>query len=125
MLKHISVDYNYIKTIFFNQWNYFNSWTEQKSVTADVWTWHLRLEHAESQSLQHLVTCSENAQIQRRVEDSITIDCNDCAAGKISQKIHCEFRFSEEDSEEHLAINFHDFKLSFENFTFLMIIINH
>jgi len=125
MLKHISVNYNYIKIIFFNWWNYFNSWTEWKSVTADVWIWHLKLEHAESQSLQHLVTCSENAWIWRRVKDSITIDCNDCAAAKISWKIHCEFKFNEKNSEEHLAIDFHDFKLNSEDFTFLMTITDH
>ena len=39
VLEHIFVNYNYIKTIFFNWWNYFNSWTEWKSVTVDVWTW--------------------------------------------------------------------------------------
>ena len=122
MLEHISVNYNYIKTIFFNWWNYFNSWTEQKSVIINVWTWHLRLKHAEFQSLQHLVTCSESAQIWRRVENLITIDCNNCAAAKISQKIHCAFKFNKEDSEECLAIDFHDFKLSFRDFTFLIII---
>ena len=33
-----------------------------------------------------------------------------------------EFKFNEEDSEEHLAINFHDFKLNFKDFIFLIII---
>ena len=100
---------NLIKMTFFNWWNYFNLWTEWKSVTADAWTWHLRLGHAEAQSLQHLVTCSKDAWIQRKLKDSITIKCDDCAAAKISQKIHHELRFNEEDSEECLAINFHDF----------------
>ena len=50
MLKYISVD-SFIKTSFYNWWNYFNLWTECKSVTADVWIWHLRLKHVESQSL--------------------------------------------------------------------------
>ena len=59
------------------------------------------------------------------MQDSITINCNDCAAGKISQKICHEFRFNEENSKEHLAIDFHDFKLSFEDFTFLMIITDY
>ena len=59
------------------------------------------------------------------MQDSITIDCDDCAAEKISQIIHCEFRFNKEDSEEYLAIDFHDFKLSFEDFTSLVIITDH
>jgi len=56
------------------------------------------------------------------MKDSITINCDDCAAEKISQKIHHEFRFNEEDLEECLAVDFHDFKLNFEDFTFLIII---
>ena len=109
---------------FFNWWNYFNLWTKYKSVITDVWTWYLRLDHIESQSLQHLITCFKSAWIQK-MQDSITIDCDNCAAGKISWRIHHEFRFNEEDSEECLTINFHDFKLSFEDFTFLVIIIDY
>ena len=59
------------------------------------------------------------------MKDSITINYDNCAAEKISQKIHYEFRFNEEDSEKCLAIDFHDFKLSFEDFTSLVIIIDH
>ena len=121
VLKHISD--NLIKTSFFNQWNYFNSWTECKSVITDAWIWHLRLDHAESQSLQHLITCFKKVWIQR-VQDPITIDCDDCAAEKISWKICHELRFNnnEEDSEKCLAIDFHDFKLNFRDFTSLVII---
>ncbi len=125
MLKHIFN--NLIKAAFFNRQNYFNSWTECKSVTADTWTWHLRLEHAGAQALQHLITCSKSAQIQRKskLKDSITINCDDCAATKISQKIHHELKFNKEDSEEHLIINFHDFNSSSEDFTFMTIIIDY
>ena len=111
--------------IFYNWWNYFNSWTECKSVTADVWTWHLKLKHAESQSFQHLVICFKNAWIWRKLKNSITIDCDDCTVAKISWKICHEFRFNEKDSEECLAIDFHDFKQSIEDFTFLIIITNY
>ena len=89
-----------------------------------MWTWHLKLEHAESQSLQYLITCFKNAWIQK-VQDSITIDCNNCAAEKISWKIHYEFKFNKKNSEKYLAIDFHNFKLSFEDFTFLMTITDH
>ena len=119
MLKNIFN--NFIKTTFFNQQNYFNSWTECKLIIINMWIWHLKLKHAKSQFLQHLITCFKNVWIWE-VQDSITIDCDDCAAEKISWKIHHEFRFNEEDSEEHLTIDFHDFKLSFRDFTFLMII---
>ncbi len=44
---------------------------------------------------------------------------------KIKQKVCHELRFNEENSEKCLAIDFHDFKLSFENFTFLIIIIDY
>ncbi len=124
MLKHIFN--NLIKVTFFNQWNYFNSWTECKSVIIDAWIWHLKLDHAESQSLQHLITCFKKAQIWE-MQDSITINCNDCAAEKISWRIHHELKFNnnKKNSEEYLTINFHDFKLSFEDFTFLVIITDH
>ena len=56
------------------------------------------------------------------MKDLIIINYNDYAAAKISQKIHCELKFNEENSEKHLAIDFHDFKLSSEDFTFLIII---
>jgi len=60
------------------------------------------------------------------MEGPITINCNDCAAAKISQRIHHEPRFNnKENSEKHLAIDFHDFKLNFEDFTFLVIITDH
>ena len=59
------------------------------------------------------------------MKDSITINCDDCAAEKIKQKVHHEFRFNEKSSEEHLIIDFHDFKLSFEDFTSLVIITDH
>ena len=59
------------------------------------------------------------------MQDLITINYDDCAAGKISQKIHHEFKFNKEDSEECLTINFHDFKLNFEDFTFLITITDY
>ena len=110
VLKYIFIDYNYIKTIFFNQQNYFNSWTEWKSVITDVWIWHLKLEHVRSQSFQHLIICFKNVWIQKKLKNLITINCNNCAIAKISWKIHHEFRFNEKNSEKYLAINFHDFK---------------
>ncbi len=119
MLKYILN--NLIKVTFFNQWNYFNSWTKCKSVTADAWIWYLRLDHAESQSLQYLVTCFKNAWIQK-MKDSIIIDYNNCAVRKIKWKVCYELRFNEENSEEYLIINFHNFKLSFEDFISLVII---
>ena len=122
MLKYIFNDF--FKTVFFNWQNYFNLWIKCKSIITDMWIWHLRLKHAESQSLQHLITCFKSAQIQR-MQDSITIDCNDCAAEKISWKICCKLRFNEKDSEEHLVIDFHDFKQNTEDFIFLMTIINY
>ena len=48
------------------------------------------------------------------MQDSITIDCDDCVTGKISQRIHQKSRFNEDDSEECLAIDFHDFKQDFD-----------
>ena len=58
------------------------------------------------------------------MKDSIIIDYNDYVTEKIKWKVHHELRFNEEDSEECLVINFHDFKLSFKNFIFLIIIID-
>jgi len=123
MLKYISDDL--IKTAFYNWWNYFNSWTEHKSVITDVWTWHLRLEHVRFQSFQHLVICFKNVWIWRKLKNSITIDCNNYAVSKILQKIHHEFKFNKKNSEKHLAIDFHNFKQNAENFTFLTIITDH
>ncbi len=110
------------KASFFNRRNYFNSWTERKPVTADAWTWHLRLGHAGPQSLQHLVTCSEGARIRRKLEGPITIDCDGCAAAKISRKVRREPRSNEEDPGERLAVDFHDFKLGFGGFKSLVTI---
>ena len=59
------------------------------------------------------------------MKDSIIINCNSCMIKKIKQKVCHELRFNEENSEKCLAIDFHDFKLSFENFTFLIIIIDY
>ena len=36
----------------------------------------------------------------RKVKNSIIINCDDCAAEKISQRIHYKFRFNEKNSEE-------------------------
>ena len=58
------------------------------------------------------------------MKDSITINCDDCAAEKIKQKVCHEFRFNKEDSEEYLVIDFHDFKLNFKDFISLVIIID-
>ena len=68
-----------------------------------------------------MITCFKSVWIQK-VQDSITINCNDCAVEKISQRICCELRFNEKDSKKHLTIDFHDFKLNFRDFTFLITI---
>ena len=120
MLKYILDDL--FKTAFFNQWNYFNLWTEQKSVITDTWTWHLRLEHVRFQTLEYLVNDFKNVWIQRREKDSITVNCDNYAAEKISWRIHHKLWFNEEDSEECLAIDFHDFKQDFRDWTSLIII---
>ena len=83
--------------------------------------WYLRLDHSEPQALEHLVNYSKNAQIQ----DSIIIKCNSCAAGKISQKIQHEARDLNEAPGEQLAINFHNFKKKFDDWTFLVTITDH
>ena len=62
---------------------------------------------------------------KKQLEDSITINCNDCAAAKISWKIHHEFRFNEKNLRECLAIDFHDFNSNFRNLTFMIIITDH
>ena len=58
------------------------------------------------------------------MKNSITINYNDCAVAKISQKIHHEFRFNEKNSKKCLAIDFHDFKQNAKDFIFLTIITN-
>jgi hypothetical protein len=80
----------------------------------------MRIGHPEPSALEHLI----NAFKGMKIKSPIIIQCEACALAKIRKQIKRTPRKSDENSEERIAVNFHDYAPGINEYTSQVILIN-